>query len=206
MKPSEEFKIRRVQQTIFAPPEGDCLRACIASIFDVDLDDLPNFAKLWGAKLGEDGKWKGDGSLRWWDALGEFAAKHGCSALELVWPADNVWGMTASGAHKWAAIATVKSTRGDWDHCVVASLLTGEVIWDPFPGASIDGRNVANEGLSSWILFVSNPRLIAEREKAARIEGMVALGNAIHAVDDSNVDVLAAIDRLIAEERAKEQA
>ena len=49
-------------------------------------------------------------------------------------------------------------------------------------------------------------RLIAEREKAARIEGMVALGNAIHAVDDSNVDVLAAIDRLIAEERAKEQA
>ena len=165
MKPSEEFKIRRVQQTIFAPPEGDCLRACIASIFDVDLDDLPNFAKLWGAKLGEDGKWKGDGSLRWWDALGEFAAKHGCSALELVWPADNVWGMTASGAHKWAAIATVKSTRGDWDHCVVASLLTGEVIWDPFPGASIDGRNVANEGLSSWILFVSNPRLIAEREK-----------------------------------------
>ena len=48
--------------------------------------------------------------------------------------------------------------------------------------------------------------LIADREKAARIEGMVALGNAIHAVDDSNVDVLAAIDRLIAEERAKEQA
>lgn len=46
-------------------------------------------------------------------------------------------------------------------------------------------------------------RLIAEREKAARIEGMVALGNAIHAVDDSNVDVLAAIDRLIAEERAR---
>ena len=46
----------------------------------------------------------------------------------------------------------------------------------------------------------------ATNAKAARTEGMVALGNAIHAVDDSNVDVLAAIDRLIAEERAKEQA
>lgn len=46
-------------------------------------------------------------------------------------------------------------------------------------------------------------RLIAEREKAARIEGMVTLGNAIHAVDDSNVDVLATIDRLIAEESAR---
>lgn len=46
-------------------------------------------------------------------------------------------------------------------------------------------------------------RLIAEREKEARIEGMVALGNAIHAVDDGNEDVLATIDRLIAEERAR---
>ena len=55
MKPSEEFKIRRVQQTIFAPPEGDCLRACIASIFDVRacLDCGEPGALLWRTTKGE---------------------------------------------------------------------------------------------------------------------------------------------------------
>lgn len=146
-----------VRQTIFEPPNGNCFQACVASLLRCDLDDLPNFAKLWRAERDDAGSWKTTDNQRWWDVLGEIAAKHGCAALELTWPATDVWGITSSVMRDWLGIATVKSPRGNWLHCVIANFYTGEVMWDPFPGASAEGRNVASEDLSSWIIFVSNP-------------------------------------------------
>lgn len=48
--------MRPVEQTIPSPPHGDCFRACIASILEVGIDDLPNpisddWAKEWGEHL-----------------------------------------------------------------------------------------------------------------------------------------------------------
>jgi len=35
--------MKKVYQTVFQYPLGDCLRACIASIFEFPIDDMPNF-------------------------------------------------------------------------------------------------------------------------------------------------------------------
>lgn len=35
--------MKPVHQTIFEPPRGNCLQACIASLFEIDLGDVPNF-------------------------------------------------------------------------------------------------------------------------------------------------------------------
>jgi hypothetical protein len=46
--------VRPVEQTIPSLPNGDCLRACIASILEVGIDDLPNpISDRWATEWGE---------------------------------------------------------------------------------------------------------------------------------------------------------
>ena len=37
--------MKPIEQTIFGFERGNCMQACIASIFEVPLDDIPNFMK-----------------------------------------------------------------------------------------------------------------------------------------------------------------
>lgn len=96
-----------VEQTIYAPPDGNCFAACVASILEVSLDEVPNY----------------HGWL-WWDQWIEWLTKRGLT-FYTVQPAPNFAGPLGY------AILTGKSPRGDWDHCVVT--YNGDVVWDPSP-------------------------------------------------------------------------
>lgn len=37
--------MKKVMQTKFGSPDGNCLPACIATVTGIDIDDLPNFCK-----------------------------------------------------------------------------------------------------------------------------------------------------------------
>lgn len=47
-----------VDQAIFEDGKGDCLRACICSILDLPIDDLPNFADIGYVNGAIDWLWK----------------------------------------------------------------------------------------------------------------------------------------------------
>ena len=112
---------------------GDCMRACVASLLGLSVDDVPHFARY---GLNDEPP---DKHGWWWAFIGF------CDTLEpshevLVPdepppPSDDIadlFGMY---------LATGKSPRGDWNHVVICR--GGEVIWDPHPDRlGIDGEPI----------------------------------------------------------------
>lgn len=146
-----------VAQTIFSPPSGNCLAACVASLFRRPIWLVPNFAVADAWRRNDDGEWeKGheDPLPRWWTKLGGFAADNGYRVLQLKHlDGGCTWGgLFMHGDH---AIVTCKSPRGDWDHCVIADILSGEVVWDPHPDGYPEGHQLQQRDVSDWILFVA---------------------------------------------------
>jgi hypothetical protein len=116
--------VRPVHQTQFyVPPEGaagdpaktgNCVAACVASLLELDLADVPNFVAV-----------EGD----WWMEFQWWLHKRGWVALEL------------DGDYRWPgySAASGKSPRGDFKHLVL--YLDGKLIHDPHPsGAGIEGE------------------------------------------------------------------
>lgn len=102
-----------VYQTIFTPPDGNCLQASIASIFELSLDEVPNFSLA-----RED----------WYKSYQEWLKDFGLYVVYL----ECSQGFTPQGIH----LITGTSPRNTKiDHCVVG--LNGKVIHDPYPNAFI---------------------------------------------------------------------
>lgn len=103
----ESPRIRHVTQTILAGnPEGivgNCVQAAVASLLDMDLDDVPHFALNAG----------------WLEYLCTWAALNGWLVLR-----------HNPGYRARMAIASGPSPRG-YQHAVV--MLDGEILWDPHP-------------------------------------------------------------------------
>lgn len=102
--------MKPVTQTKMTPPEGNCFAACIASILELSLDEVPNYS--------QEGEWW----VKWnrWLALRglyliEFEVKEGKGEEYL------------QGFH----IITGKSYSGDWNHSVVG--FCGTIVHDPNP-------------------------------------------------------------------------
>lgn len=144
-------------QQILAIPGGDCLRACIASILEAPIEDVPNFAAEddWVLK---DGEWSINGLANddppgWWTALGTWLATRGLFAFQGAHPPTEKWGITGlpDGAY---CIATIHSPRSEGTyHCVVANPKTGDVVWDPWPGAEWT-EPLNNNQVVDWIHIV----------------------------------------------------
>ena len=87
--------MKPVYQTKYHP-EGNCLQACLASIFDLDLEDVPEFG------VGDD----------WYEKFREWCLeKFGLQPVDIV----------ADGSFEprgWHLIHG-KSPRGDWNHAIV---------------------------------------------------------------------------------------
>jgi len=142
--------MRKVLQTIFEPPKGNCFAACVASLLDLDLDDVPNFAALDEWRKTETG-WElaeKTNKPKWWLGLGDFLKARSMAAIEFL--PQSKWGMTDVDQ---LGIATVESSRGNYLHCVVADLATGRVVWDPYPGVP-EGRTLYADDLVSWIILM----------------------------------------------------
>jgi len=106
-----------VEQTRLTPAEGgNCYAACIASILECPLDEVPQLRP--GQAL-EDAEWG-----RYYATLREWlAARHLCL---LHFSAEGDW------KPEGYAILAAKSVRfPEFEHAVVA--LNGEIVWDPHP-------------------------------------------------------------------------
>lgn len=115
--------MKRVMQTTFAPslenPEttGNCMAACVASIMELPIACVPNFAA----------------AERWWDEFENWLAERGYGVV--VQHGEGGWFMSPG----LFAIASGKSPRGEWAHCVVVDSACC-VVHDPNPsGGGLDG-------------------------------------------------------------------
>jgi hypothetical protein len=105
------------KQTIFGNGKGNCFAACIASLIGTPLAEVPNFC------LSE--SWLGD-SIDWlrergWGATFIYHQKpdHNAPVDCLLWSSLPL-------------IATGRSPRGEWNHCVVVDS-AGKLVHDPHP-------------------------------------------------------------------------
>lgn len=113
-----------VFQTTFVPDEtdaeaGNCLAACVATILERDIADVPNFAA----------------EEKWFEAFEVWCYYQGFG-LVVEYPGPAASWYVSPGIF---AIATGKSPRGAWNHCVVVDHF-GQLAHDPNPeGGGLDG-------------------------------------------------------------------
>ncbi len=116
--------MKPVHQTKFGIGEGNCLQACIASLFDIALEDIPVFGN------------RSD----WYDRFTIFMVdRFGVQPIE-VWPGK--FFADLQGLY----IASGPSPRGDFDHSVILS--GGTLAFDPYPGGN------GLEQYTSFTLFI----------------------------------------------------
>lgn len=97
-----------VSQTVCTFPGGNCFQACVASVLDLPLYDVPHFME------GSDGWW----TQERWDAVRSFAASHGYRAFWIDPTAEPELVSLLDGSDLFY-IAIGPSRGGDWGHCVV---------------------------------------------------------------------------------------
>jgi hypothetical protein len=93
-------------QTKFGGVEGNCLPTCVASILEINIEDVPNFVTL-----------EGD----WWEHFHDFMISKGYKPFHM-----NGDEITPKGYH----IACGMADRGFHHACVT---LDGKVVHDPHP-------------------------------------------------------------------------
>lgn len=131
--------MKPVQQTIFGQKKGNCLPACIASILEIPIDDLPNFC----AKKG----------TNWITDTAEWLHLHGWSMFYFSLNprrkrkdgrvnADWHFNIPRDALY----IAGGKSPRGNWNHACIYR--DNELIHDPHP----DGTGLVGNPIDYTIL------------------------------------------------------
>lgn len=110
---------RKVMQTKFKPPKGNCWAACVASVLEMPLSEMPDveFESTEGMPGDEDVK-------RFWKKWREWLAERNLGLQR----------MTLGEGHPFPPgilIVTGQSPRGPWQHSVVYR--DGELAHDPHP-------------------------------------------------------------------------
>lgn len=100
--------MKPVDQTLFGPENGNCWAACIASILELPIDEVPNF----GIKK------------TWFPDTWNWLLERGYASLYFG-PGD------ARHVPYCYHIVSGRSPRGDWGHAVVA--LGEKLVHDPHP-------------------------------------------------------------------------
>lgn len=112
---------------------GNCLQAAVASVLDLELDDVPHFV----AVPGENGEW--------WRAMRRWAQDQGFDFAYI----DSLDDVTAWGSIRHA-IASGESPRGPWKHVVVVDV-AGAVVHDPHP----EGKGAGLVETDGYIVVVA---------------------------------------------------
>lgn len=127
--------MKPVHQTKFAvdddngpnPERGNCLQAALASVFELDLEDVPHFV----AMSGQD----------WWPSLFRWLAGRNIAVEYINAPFEPLNALY---------LKVGKSPRGQFPHVVVCR--NGEVLHDPHP----DGTGIENH-LGTYLFVVADP-------------------------------------------------
>lgn len=113
---------------------GDCWRACLASLLEVPLAEVPHFIHLYPAADVE-----GE-TPDWWEASVTWVQQQRpgwtLAAYDRPEPWVSLWhpDMYQFASMPKREILTAPSPRGDWMHSVIVDAVTGELDHDPFPG------------------------------------------------------------------------
>ncbi|MGE4399373.1 MAG: hypothetical protein AB7D29_07620 [Campylobacterales bacterium] len=108
-----------VRQTKFGVPHGNCFSACVASMLEMDISEVPDFVPQYGDQ--------------WLEHFREWLVPKGLDYFE-TWPKDIIEYLP-----KGHMIATGKSPRGDFNHCVIVKTSEPhenlDLVWihDPHP-------------------------------------------------------------------------
>ena len=135
--------MKPVDQTLFEPTNGNCFQACVASILECSLDNIPNFCWLSGKIEGTNNY-----SLHWIDHFNAWLQQHGYFAVECQLCRDRVISCLTTKAY---CILTGKSPRGCL-HSVVGQVCDQyvdgfQLIHDPHPSREFFGENNAVESV-----------------------------------------------------------
>jgi len=123
--------MKPVMQTIIDRNQGNCWSACIASLLELPIEEVPPFVKL-----------DRNGFL---ELAQEWLGKRGLFILRIRMPRAYLTGddMRWHGIPEALCIATGKSPRGDYGHSVVGRIVDAynfELLHDPHPdGTGIEG-------------------------------------------------------------------
>lgn len=128
--------MKPVQQTKTGPLRGDCLAACVATIFEVRISELPDLSELvWHSNLR---RWLHEKQLSFvYLECGDIIGATAPDGLSIACYTFYV----SEGQH-----AFEKRT-----HCVVAN--DGITLWDPWPGSG--GFSQKEPEAVSWIVFTT---------------------------------------------------
>lgn len=111
-----------VEQTITLPPHGNCMQACLASIFELELEDAPTIG---GIGAGE--YWRIiDEWLEargWWVAHGDI---EGAETPSVWWRGYWIAAVLSPGRHEWP-----EEFRDGGLHAIV--MRDDAIAWDPSP-------------------------------------------------------------------------
>lgn len=136
--------MRKVYQDDFSPAKGNALQAAVASIFDLDLDEVPNFIE---SPYGYDAAIQA-----FYD---DITAKRGSLIMKInLLDVFERTGPVLYAFRGWICILRGKSPRGDFGHVVVARYTINgnfEMIHDPHP----DGTFLDESEAFGWCLFFS---------------------------------------------------
>jgi len=109
---------------------GNCFAACIASIFELPLEEVPNFSWIGRNKHPDSDSAPVLGSGDWWYYLRDWLAARGLMYFDMAIDGTPPDILRSLGYH----VMTGKSPRGDWHHSVVG--YRGEIVHDPHPDRS----------------------------------------------------------------------
>lgn len=155
MKPVFQRHLRGPSADPDAEP-GDCMAAALASVLELPLEAVPNFATV-------------EGPLGWWDAMRGWLRDEGADLACVSSPADVTWHADTPPERR-LVLAAIPSPRGGWSHTVVADE-RGVVVHDPYPGpTSCAGGLLGRLGcLEVWAIvppYDPFPAAPADREPA----------------------------------------
>lgn len=105
--------MKPVQQTVFKKTLGDCFRACVASIFEFPIEEMPNF---W--EQTQDGE-------KFWELTNKWMLNLGYKCVSF-----QIKKQDQCEFNRILCVACAKSPRGDEDHAVV---WRDGLVYDPHP-------------------------------------------------------------------------
>lgn len=110
--------MKPTDQTIFGYPNGNCFAACVASLLEMPIEEMPNH--------------HGKDNEGWWTCWREWGTERNISFINFQASDEYIpHGLT---------IASVKSPRGDFLHSVVS--WAGKAIHDPHPERTAMGLKI----------------------------------------------------------------
>ena len=110
--------MKPVQQTLFGAPHGNCFAACLASIFETTIEEVPRFRS-------EDPA----GDDRWWPDIIRWCRARGMTIVLYPNESFTEWPIVPIGYY----VASGPAARGLQHSCVYRS---GKLCWDPHPDAT----------------------------------------------------------------------